>query len=332
MEAGFAAGDPPDVFYVNSDKAPKWIADGWLKPLNNYIRESDFSTAPFFQPLLAAFAGPGNRIYGLPKDWSPLAVYTNDDLLDAAGVAAPSTWAELRSTAQRLFVPSGVPICLTPSWSRALALVYQNGGSFPGPDSGQVTINSAAAKGAVDFLVGLIHDGLAATSDQLDESWCGQAFADGRAAIVLEGNWLAPFLDADYPQVHYTISPMIRNIQRGNIAFTVSYSIAEASEQKRAAWEFVRYATGPEGMAVWTSGGLALPSRSDVAPAPGREAFIADADVSRVWQFPPQLDPVLQYAEGELGAAFAGGRTVDDALANIEAAAAAALAGGAAGG
>jgi multiple sugar transport system substrate-binding protein len=327
MESAFAAANPPDVFYVDSGKAPKWIDNGWLKPLNNYIRESEFNTAAFFPPLLAAFTGNGNRIYGLPKDSSPLAVYTNDALLRAAGAAPPTTWAELRAGAERIVVPDGVPICLTPSWTRALALVYQNGGSFLGPDS-QVTINSPAATGALDFLLSLVRDGLAATSDQLGESWCGQALADGRAAIVLEGNWLAPFLDAGYPELRYTISPMIRNVERGNIAFTVSYSIAEASEHKRAAWEFIRYATGPEGMAVWTSGGLALPSRSDVAPAPGREAFIADADVSRVWQFPPQLDPVLPYADGELGAVLAGDRTVADALANIEAAALAALGGG----
>jgi multiple sugar transport system substrate-binding protein len=328
MEAAFAAGHPPDVFYVDAAKEPSWIAKGWLKPLNNYIQESNFSTAPFFKPLLSAFTGRGNRIYGLPKDWSPLAVYTNDQLLAAAGVAPPSTWAELRAAAERIAVPGGVPLCLTPSWTRALALVYQNAGSFLGPDSRQVTINSPAARGAIDFMLGLVRDGLAATSDQLGEPWCGQAFADGRAAMVFEGNWLAPFLDADYSQLDYTISPMIRNIQRGNIAFTVAYAIGAASPNKRAAWEFIRWVTGPVGMSVWTSGGLALPSRADVAPAPGREAFIADADVARVWQFPRQLDPVLAYADNELGATFAGARGVQEMLANIEAAAVAALAGG----
>jgi multiple sugar transport system substrate-binding protein len=312
MEAAFAAGNPPDVFYVDAAKAPKWIANGWLKPLNNYIRESDFSTTPFFKPLLAAFTGPGDRIYGLPKDWSPLAVYSNDALLQTAGVAPPSTWAELRAAAERIVVPGSAPVCLTPSWTRALALVYQNGGALLSPDSRLVTIDSPAAYGAIDFLLGLVRDGLAATSDRLGESWCGQAFADGRAAIVLEGNWLAPFLDDLSPWIDYTISPMLHNVQRGNIAFTVSYSIGTASPNKRAAWEFIRYATGPDGMAVWTSGGLALPSRSDVAPAPGREAFIADADVARVWQFPLRLDPVLPYADDELAAAFAGDRSPGD--------------------
>jgi multiple sugar transport system substrate-binding protein len=328
MEARFRAGNPPDVFYVDSSKAPSWIGNGWLKPLNNYIRESDFDTAPFFKPLLGAFTGPGGRIYGLPKDWSPLGVYTNDALLAAAGVAPPTNWAELRAAAERLVVPGGAPICLTPSWSRVLALVYQNGGSFLSADSRQATVDSPQVAGAVRFLLGLVHDGLAATSDQLGESWCGQAFADSRAAIVLEGNWLAPYLDDSYPQLRYTISPMLRNVQRGNIAFTVAYSVGDASPNKRAAWEFIRYATGPVGMAIWTSGGLALPSRGDVAPAAGREGFLADADVARVWQFPPALDPVLPFADDQLAGAFSGATTLDATLASIQSAVTTALGGG----
>lgn len=326
MEARFAAGNPPDVFYVNSDKAPRWIANGWLKPLNNYIRETNFDLSPFFRPLVDAFVGQGSRIYGLPKDWSPLGVYTNDRLLAAAGVEPPRTWEELRAVAERTAVLAGAPICLSPSWSRALAFAYQNGGSFLSSDARRATVDSPQVAGAIAFLLGLVRDGLAATSDQLGTSWCGEAFAEGRAAIVFEGNWLAPFLEDSSPGLAYTISPMIQNVQPGNIAFTVSYSLAEASGNKRAAWEFIRYATGPVGMAVWTSGGLALPSRADVAPAPGREAFLAQADLARVWQFPLALDPVLPFADEELGDVFTGQQTIEGALAAIQEAADAALA------
>jgi multiple sugar transport system substrate-binding protein len=319
MEAMFRAGDPPDVFYVDSSKAPLWIEQGWLKPLNNYIRESDFDTKPFFTPLLDAFTGPGNRIYGLPKDWSPLGLYANDDMLAASGVVPPTTWEALRTAASRIFVPGGAPICISAIWERMLPFVYQNNGSFP--------IGDTRTADAINFLLQLQHDGLLATPEQLGEPWCGQALADGRAAMTFEGNWLAPFLDDFFPGLHYSIAPMVRHGQAGNVAFTVSWSISTASEQKRAAWEFVRYATGPVGMAVWTAGGLALPSRDDVAPAAGREAFLADADVARVWQFPAALDSVLPFADSQLAEVFAGTKGVDAMLAEVAAAARAALAG-----
>jgi multiple sugar transport system substrate-binding protein len=326
MEAKFRAGTPPDVFYVDSSNARFWIEQGWLKPLNNYIRESSFDTTPFFRPLIDAFTGPGDRVYGLPKDWSPLALYANDDMLAAAGVTPPTTWAALRAAAARLFVPGGAPICLSALWERVLPFVYQNGGSFLSDDQRTVTVDSSEVAGALGFLLQLQRDGLLATPEQLGEPWCGQALADGRAAMTFEGNWLAPFLDDFFPGLHYSIDPMVRNTQAGNIAFTVSYSIASASEKKRAAWEFIRYATGPVGMAVWTAGGLALPSRDDVAPAPGREAFLADADAARVWQFPPALDSVIPFADSELGAVFAGTKTIDAILAEVAAAAKAAIA------
>ena len=78
-------------------------------------------------------------------------------------------------------------------------------------------------------------------------------------------------------------------------------------------------------MQLWTSGGLALPSRDDVAPAPGREVFQNEAPVSTVWQFAPGFSDVLALANQQLAAVFAGDQTIDNMLAAIEAAANTAL-------
>ncbi len=94
MLARFAAKRPPDVFYVDSldlfDYQPA------LEPLNGYIqRTRNWSTSPFYARLLNGFSVSG-RIYGLPKDWSPLGLIANTQMLQRAGVrapAAPITWA-----------------------------------------------------------------------------------------------------------------------------------------------------------------------------------------------------------------------------------------------
>jgi ABC-type glycerol-3-phosphate transport system substrate-binding protein len=46
IENGFAAGNPPDVFYVNSDVAPDWIARGYLQPLRGFVQKSGFRHEP----------------------------------------------------------------------------------------------------------------------------------------------------------------------------------------------------------------------------------------------------------------------------------------------
>lgn len=318
MEARFAAGTAPDVFYVDSSYAPDWMAQGWLWPLQGAVQRSGFDTEPFFDPLVGAFERPFGKPRGLPKDWSPLVLFTNDFVLATAGVAAPSTWAELEAAAERISVPGGAALCIEASWSRLLPFVYQNAGSFLSEDQRQVTINSREAREAVEFYVDLVRRGLAATPSQLGVGWCGEAFAFGLSAMTIEGNWLVPFL-REFPWVGYTLNPMIRDVQRGNVAFTVSYSIALESEHKRAASEFVLWATGAEGMSHWVAGGLALPSRADVVPAPGSATFLGEADVSRVWSFAPGFGGVLDRADERLRAVLAGLQTIEGMLAGIEA-------------
>jgi multiple sugar transport system substrate-binding protein len=329
MEARFAAGNPPDVFYVDSSFAPDWIARGFLLPLQGLATSSRFDTSHFFPVLRRAFEGAGGKPYGFPKDWSPLAMFTNNTLLAASGASAPTSWAELRDAAVRIRAATGVtPICLSADWARLLAFVDENGGSFMNSSRTAMAVNSPAALDAVDFYVGLARDGLAAPPDSLGEDWCGGAFADGKVAFAFEGSWLLPVLDASVSRPDYSIRPMPAGVRRGNVAFTVAYSIAAASQHKQAAWELLAYLTGREGMALWTSGGVALPSRDDVAPPAGRDVFIGEAPISTVWSFAPGFSDVLGLANYELGLVFAGAETSAAMLAAVEAAGNAALAGG----
>src|SRR5919205_4394638 len=76
MLGKFAARKPPDVFYVDSNVAPDWMSQGVLQPLDSYVKQSKFSLKPFFPRLVDAFRWKGH-LYGLPKDWSPLALEYN---------------------------------------------------------------------------------------------------------------------------------------------------------------------------------------------------------------------------------------------------------------
>src|SRR3954454_19738166 len=179
MLAKFSARKPPDVFYIDSNVFLDWVTQGLLEPLDSYAKKSHFSSKPFFPSLLNGFKYKG-KIYGYPKDWSPLAMEVNTSLAAKAGVnpAKIKTWAALTAAAKKLkpVMPSGAkPICLSPSWDRALAFVYENGGSFLNPAKTKATINSPAALRAMTFYVGLIKQGLADIPAKLSVGWCGEA-------------------------------------------------------------------------------------------------------------------------------------------------------------
>jgi multiple sugar transport system substrate-binding protein len=328
MLAKFAARKPPDVFYVDSSVAPDWMSQGVLEPLDSFIKKNNFSTKAFYPRLLNGFEYKGH-IYGFPKDWSPLAMEVNTSMLAKAGVSAPQTWGQLISVAKKLqtsgAVPGGAPICISADWARLLAFVYQNKGTFLNAAKTAPTVQSPAVKGAVNFYVGLLQGGLAQTPDKLSSDWCGTALGKEKAAIIFEGNWLVPFMHDTYPNVKYGIFPMIHAKQHGNLAFTVSYSMAKDSKNKDLAWVLLSYLTGKQGMQKWTSLGLALPSRSDVKPAAGRAAFLSEAPYARPWQFAPKFSTVMTTANNELTAVMQGKEDVTGMLNKIAASAGDAL-------
>src|SRR5262249_15845747 len=157
----------------------------------------------------------------------------------------PTTWAELRSLAQKMknenAVPGGKPLCLDPDWARLLAFVYQNKGSFLNSAKTKATVNTGAVRDAVNFYVGMSKDGLAGTHQQLGVDWCGEALGKQKAGIIFEGNWLLPYMHDTFPGVGYKIYAMPKGKTRGNLGFTVSYSMSRFSKNKPAAWTLLSF-------------------------------------------------------------------------------------------
>ena len=78
--------------------------------------------------------------------------------------------------------------------------------------------------------------------------------------------------------------------EKATIAFTTAFSIPNYSSYKEDAWTMMNYLTGTEGMTIWTSQGLALPSRKSVAVKNGfyedpvYGVFMRSAEFARSFQ------------------------------------------------
>jgi multiple sugar transport system substrate-binding protein len=304
------------------ERVPRLGHAGPARAARQLREEEQLLVVAVLPSLLNGFKYKG-KIYGYPKDWSPLAMEVNTALAQKAGVnpAKITSWATLTAAAKKLQPQMGSgakAICLNPSWDRALAFVYQNKGSFLNASKTKSTINSPAAKAAMDYYVGLIKQGLADIPAKLGVDWCGAALGKEKAAIIFEGNWLFPYMQSTFPDVKFSTQQMIRNKQHGNLAFTVSYSMAKDAPNKDAAWQLIRYLTGRAGMKTWTSKGLALPSRKDVKPVVGRQPFLADAANSHPWQFAPKFSQVIDTANAELSSVIEGKQSTSEMLKKIE--------------
>lgn len=104
------------------------------------------------------------------------------------------------------------------------------------------------------------------------------------------------------------------------MVFTVGYAINGAAKNVDQAKEFIKYATGTEGMATWTQGAGVLPSREDVAKATNVEAdplkvpHIEAANYATPWQKGTTMDTINTEYQNYIPSVITGERTLEEAL------------------
>jgi multiple sugar transport system substrate-binding protein len=326
LQTDLAAGTAADVFYVDSLLAPDLMKRGLLLELDPLIDRDKVDTGDFYPPLMGAFQWKG-KTYGLPKDWSSLALVWNSELAKDAGVdAPPSTWDQLKADAQKLTTGKQVVGAVTPpELPRLGAFIYQAGGQLVSEDRSRMALNSPEGLQALEFYYGLYRDGYATTPADTGTQWPGDTLAKGRAALVFEGNWIFPFLKKDAPNLGFGIAELPAGPKgKGTFAFTVSYSINARSQQREAAWTLVSYLTGSDGMRKWTSLGLAMPARKSLEAAwaaqfKEREPFLKAGGYAHPWQLGPGGQEINdKVATPILQAVFAGTMSPRAALEEIE--------------
>ena len=328
IQTDIAAGSAADVFYVDSLDAPDFMVNNALLPLDEYMARDGVTADQFYPGLIASFQ-QGGVTYGLPKDWSSLAmVHTVQGLADAGVAAAPTTWDELRAAGEALLEATGEPRIVIPAdIARSFAFHYQNGAEVISEDGNSIVLNSPEAEEALDFYYGLYRDGIATTPQDAGAEWPGDALAKGFADIVFEGNWMFPFLEGANPDLEVGVAEMPAGpAGKSTLAFTVSFSAWSGTPYPEEAWRVLNYLTGPEGMAKWTSLGIAMPSRVDLAQAwaeqfPERAPFIAGGEYARGWQLGVGGKAFYNDATAELQGLFAGTLDVPTALENMQEAA-----------
>lgn len=327
LKSRFAANNPPDVFYLDASEAPVLIESGVLEPLE----PSAADLADFYPQFLQAFRGRDGKLYGLPKDYSTLALYLNPQLLKQAGYRpdqVPRDFNGLMRFAQALQarLPRGVAaMIIEKDLARHLAALETSGQPLIGADGRAHFTGNAVAYAYLNQLVaGHALKYLHSPKDDLGADWPGAAFGTRRAAMMMEGNWVQPALQHDYGDVPFVTREMPTvNQRRQTMAFVVGYAVPRGARNKAAGLRFARYMTGP-GMRLWASASGTLPTRRSVEAAmplrsaPALAAHVAGAAYATVWSRGIEL-PVLNTNFGnQFLAAFNGNKSLQQALDKAE--------------
>ncbi|MEH7306826.1 ABC transporter substrate-binding protein [Neobacillus drentensis] len=323
MKTRLIGGEGPDVFYLDAFEAPGLIQTGALEPLDGYVKK-DFDVADFEKPLIKAFQHDG-KTYGFPKGYSTLALYYNKKMLAEAGVEVPKTWDELKEASKKLTKGKEVyGFGQNPELARTLFIANSLGGHAVKDNQANFT-DPKVVEALQSYVDQHLKDKTAAQPSEVGAGWTGEMFGQGKAAMVIEGNWAIPYLQNTFPNIEFgTAEVPTINGKQGTMAFTVSYVMNSASKKKEAAWELISYLTGKEGMEKWTSKGFELPSRKSVAAKNGfdkdelRSALVAGAPYATVWADDTNLPIIFNNFNNQFVSAYLGERPLDKAMQDAE--------------
>jgi multiple sugar transport system substrate-binding protein len=203
LTTAFAGGAGPDVFWSSAGQFLDFVTNGVAAPVDAIVDKSQYLPAAINAVTV------NGKLYGLPLEMEPLALYYRKDILSAAGVNPPTTWDELKTAAKALTTPKVSGIVVEPlvgayqnfTW---YPFLWQGGGEVVNADWTASALRSDAAAAAFDLWGELIAKGYAPKTTAAPTSG-PDPLARGEAAMQICGLWAIAIIANQYPDVKYGV-------------------------------------------------------------------------------------------------------------------------------
>ncbi len=204
--------DAPDI--LNIDVFADYQADGLLLPAQDFVSEETY--AKFYPAFLEQSVVDGT-VWAVPDLASARALYYNADILAAAGVEVPTTWAELKAACEAIkaydanIYPWGVDMTTDEGQACFAYYAWTNGGGFVDA-AGNWTLNSAENVEAVEYVIDLINSGLTNTSPTTETRYdLQEMFAAGKLAMMIGPNQISSYVAGTEKPINFGIASIPAN-------------------------------------------------------------------------------------------------------------------------
>jgi len=253
-----AAGEPPDVFLLDSVIIPALLNKGILLDLNPFVDSLRVTLDAYFPNVLNIFA-KGDKLYALPKDFTPIVMYYNKTLFDQAGLAYPEndwTWDDYLRLSQQLTkdvdgdnvidqygtVFSNYFYLWQPwVWMAGGDIFDANGNAAAG------YFDSPATERALQFLIDLRTKHRVAPDDVALKTGTGSTgmFYSGRVAMIPIGHWALPELKKYMARGDLKIGvvplPRPRDGKLVTPIYAAGWCVPQATRHREAALELAAF-------------------------------------------------------------------------------------------
>ena len=207
-----ANGEAPDI--LNIDVFADYQAEGLLLAPSEWCSKETY--AKFYPQFLEQSVVDGT-VWAVPDLASARALYYNADILAAAGVEVPTTWAELKAVCEAIkaydanIYPWGVDMTTDEGQACFAYYAWTNGGGFVDAN-GNWTLNSAENVEAANYVLDLVASGLT-NSDPATETRYDlqEMFAAGKLAMMIGPNQISSYVASTENPINFGIASIPAN-------------------------------------------------------------------------------------------------------------------------
>jgi multiple sugar transport system substrate-binding protein len=210
LPTAFASGAGPDLFIISPGDFLRYYNGGVLLDLTPFMEEQ--ARADFFPGVIANRMVNG-KIYGLPFEVEPMAMFYSQDAFADAGLTekdVPKTWDELLTVAKKLTNEKrfGVLFETNPGYYQNFTwypFLWEAGGDFQTAD-GKSAFNSPATVQALKFWQDSINMGVAPRKPLGGGAFASvENLASGYCAMQNVGIWAISQLKEGAPNFKYGV-------------------------------------------------------------------------------------------------------------------------------
>lgn len=248
-----------DVAYMSFIMMQKWVKAGWVEPLDEYanadedLNKDDFATAPIESLSLEG------KLWALPSFSEVGLLAYRSDILEEHGITTPpETWEELKEVAEKIHSDETAAIALRAKRGQGLnmfifpSMLWAFGGSYfeDYPTDMTPVIDREENVEALKYYTDLVQNYSPDGAGNYSFAEVIAAYEQGNAAMVIDGtSIITQFYDeSKSPYGDQTKVALVPGGPGGRSPMIAVHglAIAEASKNKEAAYEFIKWATSAE--------------------------------------------------------------------------------------
>ena len=238
LSIGASADELPDIAILDSPDHASYVEMGIFEDITG-----KFDVSNYYEGTVNSCTVDG-KLYGVPFGVNCLALYYNEDMLNAAGCSVPTTWDELKETAKALTTDdvTGLALCSVQNEEGTFNFVpwlWSTGAT-------SYDINNENGVRALSFIQSLIDEGVMSKECiNWTQGDVMNQFISGNVAMMENGPWQIPTMQSEAPDLNWKVTLIPKDSEYASVLGGENYAVINGRNVD-GALDFLTYATSEE--------------------------------------------------------------------------------------